>query len=251
MPTIARELMRTLAAPGAAAALLALAGCTSVIYDSNPEAPASQLEEEPDFASYTVQNLLATCIRWAAEQSPPPQDENDGWFAVNLPPGLTREQYIEVARQIGENAAPLTPELEYLPTYHIGWVWMRGDHARVDVFRPVFALSTGGETVYQAVTLHMKRRWASWRVERTQPWEPGVVALPAAYYLPPEEPAAGAAPAGEIAEPEADEVAEPEPHEQGAEPPMPAESGEGQPGEQVEQEQPEGGEPAAEDDGRG
>lgn len=169
------------------------AGCTSVIYDSNPHAPAGELGEKPDYASHTVQNLLATSIGWAVDRYPPPDDGNDGWFAINLPPGLTREQYIEVARQIGDRAAPMTPELGYLPTYHIGWVWMRGDRARVDVIRPVFALSGVGEPVYQAITLHLRRRYSSWRVERTQPWDPGVVPVPDPYYLPelpPEEQAA-------------------------------------------------------------
>ncbi len=237
MPTIGH--ITKIQAP-AAIAILALAGCTSVIYDSNPEAPAAQLEEKPDFASRTVQNLLATSVRWAVEQSPPPADEYEGWFAVNLPPGLTREQYIEVARQIGESAAPLTPELAYLPTYHIGWVWMRGDHARVDVFRPVFSLSDGGEPVTQAITLHLTRRWASWRVERTQPWEPGVVTLPAPYYLPPEE-----VPEGEGVGEEADEAAapgeptmeEPAPEQPGFEEPAPEQAPPQEPGE------PEGVEP--------
>lgn len=249
MPTIAR-MMKAAGAPGAAAVLVALAGCTSVIYDSNPQAPVAAQDEEPDFASHTVQNLLATCIRWAVEQSPPPEGADDGWFAVNLPPGLTREQYIEVAQRIGERAAPLTPELEYLPTYHIGWVWMRGDHARVDVFRPVFALSTGGETVYQAITLHLTRRWASWRVERTQPWEPGVVELPAPYYLPPEEVPEGAAQVEGGAEAEAGEVptmdapgaAEPEPQEPSEEPGFEGEAPEDAPTEGADE--PEDGEPA-------
>lgn len=179
--------------PVAAAALAVLGGCTSVIYDSNPEAPVAAQDEEPDFASRTVQNLLATSIRWVVERYPPPEGAGDGWFAINLPPGLTREQYIEVAMQVGETAAPVTPELEYLPTYHVGWVWMRGDDARVDVFRPVYSLSRPGEVLYQAITLHMSRRWASWRVDRTQPWEPGVVELPPLHYMPPEEPQPGTA----------------------------------------------------------
>lgn len=164
--------------------LLGIAGCTSVIYDSNPEGPVATLEARPDFASHTVQNLLAESIGWAVEHYPPPAGEGDGWFAINLPRGLTREQYIGVAGRIGDRAAPITPEVEYLPTYHVGWVWMRGDQARVDVFRPVYSLSRGGEVVTQAITLHLHRRYASWRVERTQPWDPGVVALPPVYYLP-------------------------------------------------------------------
>jgi len=170
----------------AAAALLALGltGCTSVIYDSNPEGTAAQLEEKPDFASHTVQNLLAECVSWAAENYPPPGDSQ---FAINLPKGLTHEQYVGIAARIGERATPITPETEHLPAYHIGWVWMRGDNARVDVFRPVFRLSRSDDVVYQAITLYLHRRWASWRVERTQPWDPGVVSLPPVYYLPPPE----------------------------------------------------------------
>lgn len=191
MSTLAR-IKRIAAAGLLAAGVFGAGGCTSVIYDSNPEGPTAQLEEKPDFASHTVQNLLATSLRWAVENYPPPGDE--AWFAVNLPRGLTREQYIGVAERISERAAPITPELGYLPTYHVGWVWMRGDHARVDVIRPVSMLSNGGEPVYQTITLHLRRRYASWRVERTQPWEPGVVPLPPMNYLPVEEAPEGSTP---------------------------------------------------------
>jgi hypothetical protein len=200
-----------------AGGILGLAGCTSVIYDSNPEGTTAQLEDEPDFASHTVQNLLAECVGWAVENYPPPDEGGEAWFAINLPRGLTREQYIAVAQRVGERAAPITPELAYLPTYHIGWVWMRGDNARVDVFRPVYMFSRGDEVVYQTITLHLHRRWASWRVERTQPWEPGVVALPPVYYLPPEEvePGAELEPGAEV-EPEAVPEAVPEEVPQGS-----------------------------------
>lgn len=183
------------AAAVGAVGIAGLPGCTSVIYDSNPEGVPLPEDEKPDFASHTVLNLMATSIAWASERHPPPVDENEGWFAINLPEGVTREQYIEVATRIGDRAAPITPETEYLPTYHIGWVWMRGDHARVDVFRPVFSLSRNGEPVTQAITLHLRRRFASWRVEQTQPWDTGVVPLPPVYYMPPPEEDAEGVPA--------------------------------------------------------
>ena len=191
---------RAMTRVAAAGLILGLAGCTSVIYDSNPEGTTAQLEEKPDFASHTVQNLLAECVSWAVESYPPPDEGGEAWFAINLPRGLTRDQYIEIATRIGDRAAPITPEVEYLPTYHIGWVWMRGDEARVDVFRPVYRLSQGDRLVHQAITLYLHRRWASWRVERTQPWEPGVVELPPVYYLPSPE---------EEAQPAVEPVAEP------------------------------------------
>jgi hypothetical protein len=184
------------AAVGSVVAVSGLSGCTSVIYDSNPDGVPLPADEEPDFASRTVLNLLTESISWASERHPPPDDENDGWFAINLPEGVTYEQYNVVATRIGDRATPITPETEHLPTYHIGWVWMRGDHARVDVFRPVYAFSRGGATVDQAITLHLTRRFSSWRVEQTQPWDPGVVEVPPVYYRPlpeEEEPAGGGA----------------------------------------------------------
>lgn len=170
----------------AAAGLAALAGCTGVAYDSDPARPATGEGLEPSSATYTVQNLMAASLDWAVDRHPPPpgSGRDAGWFAINLPRGLTREQYINVAEMVGDRAAPITPELEHLPTYHVGWVWMRGDEGRVDVFRPVYALSTGEQEIHQAITLYLHRRFNSWRVERTQPWEPGVVQLPPLYYLP-------------------------------------------------------------------
>lgn len=186
----ARVLLATAAAGAALVAIggviAPLTGCTSVVYDSNPEGVPLPADEEPDFASRTVLNLMAESISWVSERHPPPAGgADDGWFAINLPQGVTREQYIDVAIRIGDRATPVTPESEYLPTYHVGWVWMRGDHARVDVFRPVYSLTrSGGNTVYQAITLHLTRRFSSWRVEQTQPWDPGVVAVPPIYYMP-------------------------------------------------------------------
>ena len=55
MTTLARR--KRLMGAGVLAAGVALVGCTSVIYDSNPEGPAAQLEGEPDFASHTVHVL--------------------------------------------------------------------------------------------------------------------------------------------------------------------------------------------------
>lgn len=190
----ARVLLAT-AATGAAlvavgGAIVPLTGCTSVVYDSNPEGVPLPADEKPDFASRTVLNLLVESISWVSERHPPPAGgPDDGWFAINLPEGVTREQYIDVAIRVGDRATPVTPESEYLPTYHVGWVWMRGDHARVDVFRPVYSLTrSGGQPVYQAITLHLTRRFSTWRVEQTQPWDPGVVTVPRIYYMPlPEE----------------------------------------------------------------
>lgn len=190
----ARVLLATATVGVAMGAATSMHGCTSVVYDSNPEGVPLPADEKPDFASRTVLNLLAGSIAWASERHPPPAGAaDDGWFAINLPEGVTREQYIEVATQIGDRATPVTPETEHLPTYHIGWVWMRGDHARVDVFRPVYSLTRpGGQVVYQAITLHFTRRFSAWRVEQTQPWDPGVVTVPPLYYMPPPEAEEGA-----------------------------------------------------------
>ncbi len=169
------------------AALMGQVGCTSVVYDSNTRVRALASQQKPDYASRTVRNLLASALGWAILRYPPPGGEAAP-VAINLPVGLTREQYLDVAGRIGPNVYPISPETADLPTYHIGWVWMRGDKAQVDVFRPVYALSTPEHTVYQATTLHLRRRYASWMVEHTQPWEVGVVKLPPIYTLP-EEPA--------------------------------------------------------------
>lgn len=207
--------------------LMAMAGCSSVIYDSDPESAAAAAEEKPDYATQTVRNLLSESVSWAVENYPPPDSGGQEWFAINMPRGLTREQYISVAKRVSDRAAPITPDLGYLPTYHIGWVWMRGDEARVDVFRPVYSLSRGSDTVYQAITLYLHRRYSSWRVERTQPWQPGVVSLPPLYYLPAEQvvPGAEAPEAGEQAGP-ADEPAAPSADETPAEAPASEGAGE-------------------------
>lgn len=212
----ARGVLAAVVGVGVAAAIFCLPACTSVIYDSNPEGVPLPADEEPDFASRTVLNLMAESLAWVSERHPPPDDENNGWFAINLPKGVTAEQYIDVATRIGDRATPITPESESLPTYHIGWVWMRGDQARVDVFRPVYAFErSGGQVVQQAITLHLKRRFSSWRVEQTQPWDPGVVDVPPIYYMPEPETTDGEAglqeqPLPEDMEPEPTDRPDPE-----------------------------------------
>ena len=179
---------RTRTVLSAAALALALAGCESVMYDSNVEGPvAARAAEEPPVAGGTVAACMAQSLRWVLDRYPPPADAApDSWVAINLPIGVTREQYIDVALMSGDRVAPMQQGLEHLPTYHVGWVWVRGDKARVDVTRPVYVLTSDDRQVYQTTTLHMKRHFASWRVERTQPWGADIVVTPAPNYIPPE-----------------------------------------------------------------
>lgn len=195
-----RESLRGVTIGGAALALslgLGMAGCVG--YSSyEPHRAEIRLTNPGQPATQTA---LEAAVRYAATRYPPntppevailgqPTTEpHDFMFAVNMPRGMSREQYLGSVGRIGGEAVPLTPERVDLPIYHVGRVWVRGGRARIDIFRPVPGwrdAEPDDDNAYQALTLTLEGGHRAWRVTRMQARTPGAEPLPPLHFLPEE-----------------------------------------------------------------
>ncbi len=107
---------------------------------------------------------------------------------INLPQGTRKTMYERVARKVGPQVQPVTPEsiAQHVPTFHVTRVWLRFNKGWVDVLRPMPELGIGpdGKPVYQRVTLHLEGGNKPWTVAYARSWNPGDERAPAFYYLP-------------------------------------------------------------------
>jgi hypothetical protein len=184
--------------------LVALNGCVS--YANWPPVPDNVAVNDPN--SPATAEVMTAGLRWAINKYPPegesatyeppaPRKAGDPPItpraAVNIPVGIKSGVYQRIAQDVGPGVVPLTPDSQKLPTYHIGWVRIRGDEAYVTVFRPVLAIGGTSTTspLYQEIRLGLRGGLQPWTVNSIRPWEVGSKGPPEAnYYVP--EPAAPA-----------------------------------------------------------
>lgn len=165
-----------------AAMSLALGGCIG--HNNIEPISGATAFENPNEAP--VPQAMTTALRWVIERYPPNPEQPIGSFpsepiAVNLPTRMRFEMARKVARDVAPNVTILTQENQRtLPVYHVGRVWVRGDAASVDVFRPVsaFGASPGGQPTYQAITVNLRAGFAPWRVTAHRVWPVGTLDLP-------------------------------------------------------------------------
>ncbi|MEX2218055.1 MAG: hypothetical protein WD749_04780 [Phycisphaerales bacterium] len=186
-----------MAAGSAAALTLALAagvvatglgGCAS--YGTYPPAPQSVALNDPNTLS--MQQVMAAGLSWVASKYPPGGrdpaaiamgEELPEAFAVNLPPTTSYRTYERVVASIGRGALPLSEETSHLPTYHVGYVRVRGDEAQVHIIRPVETLSgAGGAPIPQEIKLQLRGGLGPWRVIGSREWQVGSADVPALNY---------------------------------------------------------------------
>ncbi|MBX3321607.1 MAG: hypothetical protein KF757_01315 [Phycisphaeraceae bacterium] len=107
------------------------------------------------------------------------QDEF-GTFAVNLPKGMTLEAQYSILDALDDRARLLTSQTLDRPIYHVGRIWVRGTHAKVDIVRPILELGPSPSDVvtYQGMTVWLEGGVYPWGVTRVQPWSIGVVSPP-------------------------------------------------------------------------
>lgn len=178
-----------------AAALLAAgpAGCAG--YRTHPEAHSEWPNGSPNVGS--VEESVTAALKWAVQRVPPPNHQGSGGqYAISPPAGLRQSRYLRMARDLGPEAFPLTPESEHLPTYFVGSVLVRGSFATIDVYCPV--LDRWGDIAYKPYTLDLEGGVRPWRVSGLRAWQIGAMDPPARYYLPAidEQVVTEAAPAG-------------------------------------------------------
>lgn len=174
---------------GAAGLLLGQAalsgGCRG--YTNYPPIEGTQWDREDPNVPTTIA-VMTAALNYAVNRFPPEgQARGDGArFAINLPPGVRRGRYEQVARDVGRGAVPLTPESASLPIYHIAGVRTRDSFAYVDVLRPVDEVdpTPSGEQVYQCVEVELRGGFEPWHAVGGRLRNPGLIPTPPLYFMP-------------------------------------------------------------------
>ncbi len=193
--TLAATLTLSLALVGA------LTACVGYSGHSGPK------EVEDPFNNPNVvssKDVAATALEWVIKRYPPTGEdgrltmwrefeEADTDAAGNAVPrlainlgheGVRQSTYDEFCRRAGRGAVPLTPETESLPIYHVGRVWVEGDMATVDIFRPVVPWPDGSANLraYQAITVRLRGGMKPWGVVAHRVWGIGATTVPGLVY---------------------------------------------------------------------
>ena len=149
----------------------AAAGCvghtTYPPLESDPSRSVLGLNAQNDFMA---RDVATAALHWAVRRYPV-----EGEYAVNMPAPMTPASQRAVLERLNEpRARLLTSETKSLPIYHLARIWVRGDEATVDVFRP-----EAGSGMDQAITLKLRGGVRPWRVVRTHQWMVGAQPAPA------------------------------------------------------------------------
>jgi hypothetical protein len=162
-----------------------LGGLSGCIGHNNIEPiPGAVGFEDPNNAP--VPQIMAEAIRWLVLRYPPQGGDAPAGmvepepFAVSLPLNVRGDTAEWLERKTFPGVMQVaTNENRDLPTYLIGRVWVRGDMAYVDIFRPVPQLSPGPQgVVYQPFTLHMRGGVQDWRFASHRIYQPGSLPVP-------------------------------------------------------------------------
>lgn len=110
---------------------------------------------------------------------------------LNLPRGLRRSLYQHITTQVGPKAMPMSDDalVSGAPVLHVTRVWLRFNHATVDVLRPMPELGPGtdGRPIYQLVTVRLDGGFEPWHVIHARAFEPNSAEVPEPYFLPAED----------------------------------------------------------------
>lgn len=119
-------------------------------------------------------------LKIAVDRRPPPASAN-GRFAINPALGTNPETARRIAAEVGGEVLEAgTPSS--VPIYHIARVWVRADHAIVDVLTPIGGRDPASHEAYDALTIRMVGGVRPYRTERVQQREIGVFLVPPAWY---------------------------------------------------------------------
>ena len=202
-----------LAAAAAATSLftLALSGLGGCLGYNNIE-PIEGASGWVDPNAAPVPTAMSAALRWVIDRYPPTDEGFTGKtttvpLAVSFPTNTRPEVGDMVLSQATlPYAQALTTANVSLPTYRIGRVWVRGDMATVDIFRPVPTLAKDkeGKPFYQCITVNLRSGLSPWRIVSHRVWSVGSVDVPLANYMSskgsgivPDAPATEAAPASD------------------------------------------------------
>lgn len=189
---------RAVLAAAMCVSLVGLAGCNQQ-YANVPEVPTARgLAEDPNKSSsegamvvalqYVANRYAPSTLRFDAANSKEAGElKTQLPMVINLPRGQRKSFYERIARKVGPNVLPMTPDVnQALPVYHVTRVWLRFSEGWVDVMRPMPELPPGpdGLPVYQTVTLKLHGGVGPWRIVHARAWTPGMDPVPEPYYMP-------------------------------------------------------------------
>lgn len=178
---------------------LALLGCKQQ-YVSSPGVPtAVGIPENPNKPA--AADCMVVAVQYVAGRYPPGSLKFDAASAkeqadmrvpyecvVNLPRGMRRSFYEDIARRIGPDCKPMSPVVLHAgaPTFHVARVWMRFNSATVDVLRSMPELGPGpdGKPVWQKVTVRLEGGVEPWHVVHARAHDPADTVVPHPYFLP-------------------------------------------------------------------
>lgn len=183
-----------------------LAGCTSTT--NYPEIEGTKLTFEDPNEWRTVAAMIVA-VRYVGNRYEPgrlpeyntidpsevAESTVDYPFILNVPPGLRREYYDRLCREVGSNVSPVTPDVAEIvankqptdaPLVHIGRVWIREQSAQVDIYRPMpeLGLDKDGNQIYQMITVRLTGGVRPWRAIHARAWAPGAFPVPPLYVIP-------------------------------------------------------------------
>lgn len=189
-----------------AGAASGLSGCTSTT--NYPEIEGSRLTFEDPNEWRTVAAMIVA-VRYVGNRYEPgrlpeystmdPTEIAESTvaypFILNVPPGLRKNYYDRLCREVGPNVRPAT-EMDAsavenhqptdVPLVHIGRVWIREQRAEIDVYRPMPELGLGkdGKQIYQMITVRLTGGVQAWRAIHARAWAPGAFQTPPIYPVP-------------------------------------------------------------------
>ena len=122
-----------------------------------------------DLAVEPAPSAMAASIRAVSSRWPV-----DGPWLISPPEGTTLRTARSIIAAVDHTDANLAgPRTTGLPAFHITRVWIRGDDAVVDVFRPA-----ASSDVLRKVTVRLHSRLARWRIESMREWPEGAYPQP-------------------------------------------------------------------------
>jgi len=191
------HVVRLLLACSLVAMTASLAGC---FQNSNyPAIPTSRgYAEDPNKPA--AEAAMVAALQYVASRWTPGQREFDVSLApnalpmadyplvINLPLGTRKMLYDRIAKKVGPEVQPATPEnvTGTLPVFHVTRVWLRADHGTVDVLRPTPELGPDkdGKPIYQKITIRLEGGFKPWNVVHARAWYPGDEQAPEFYFNP-------------------------------------------------------------------
>lgn len=154
-------------------------------FEAHPPIEGKRTLRQPN--SPLVTKPVEAALKWAILRYPPEGDAftapTDIPIAVSLPEGFSADSYRSILLGLPRNVAPASESNTILPTYIVERVWIRGDEARVDLFRPMTSTppdptSPTAAPIHQLIRINLRGGLNPWNVTAHRTFLPGAFETP-------------------------------------------------------------------------